>query len=179
MEVAKHGWGLFFWDFRAIWLFFCPVLSMQIPFLDVELLKLDERVKLAYATDDSAAVDLPAILDGPLMLGPGECKRIGARFKMNVQVPEGMHVAAIVVPRSSWGSKGLVIANTVGLIDADYQGEVLLTLLNRDKDPLIINPGDRIMQMFFIPVLRARFTEVSVFSEVTGRGEGGFGSSGA
>lgn len=152
---------------------------MEIPVLDVELLKLDPRVNLAYATEGSAAVDLPALIESPLLLVPGESKRVGARFKMNIQVPPGLHVAAVVVPRSSWGSRGLVIANTVGLIDADYQGEVILTLLNRSNDPLLIQPGERIMQMFFIPVLRAQFTEVESFTDVTERGEGGFGSSGS
>lgn len=170
--VLSAVWGnlAFLFDLSAL---------MEIPVLDVELLKLDERLKLAYATENSAAVDLPAMIDVPLMLAVGDCKKIGARFKMSMQVPPGMHVAAVVLPRSGWGSRGLVIANTLGLIDADYQGEVMLTLTNQGREPLLIQPGDRIMQMLFIPVLRPRFTEVEAFSVTTERGEGGFGSSGS
>jgi len=167
--------GLFFLRFGAIWAFFFWPHFMNIPFLDIDVIKQDSRLVLEYATASSAAIDLPALIDGSLMLMGGESKRIGARFKMHMK----MRVAAIIAPRSSWGSRGLVISNTLGLIDADYQGEVMLTLLNRNSDPLIIQPGERIMQMFFIPILQARFTEVESFTEVTARGEGGFGSTGA
>ena len=146
--------------------------------LNVELLSTDARLKLAYATDDSAAVDLPAMIDEPLTLQPGERKKLGAGFKMHIQLEPGQCAAAIVAPRSGLGSRGLVIANTIGLIDADYQGELGLTLLNNGSEAITIQPGDRIMQMFFIPVLRAQFKPVTEFATVTGRGEGGFGSTG-
>ncbi len=151
---------------------------MNISFLDVDVLSLDPRLGLAYGSDDAAAVDLPALLDSPLILMSGESKRISAKFQMHMRVPEGLHAAALILPRSGWGSRGLVIANTVGLIDSDYQGEVQLTLLNRGTDPLLIKPGDRIMQMLFIPVLRARFNPVESFTVETKRGAGGFGSTG-
>lgn len=146
--------------------------------LQVELLSTDPRLKLAYATAEAAAVDLPAMIEQPLTLQPGERIKIGAGFKMHLQVPEGQCAAAIIAPRSGLGSKGLVISNTIGLIDADYQGELGLTLFNNGAEPITIAPEDRIMQMFFIPVLRAKFVHVVAFSKTTERGEGGFGSTG-
>lgn len=146
--------------------------------LQVELLSTDSRLKLAYATDQSAGVDLPAMIDEPLTLQPGERKKIGGGFKMHIQLEPGQCAAAIVAPRSGLGSRGLIISNTIGLIDADYQGELGLVLFNNGDEPITIEPCDRIMQMFFIPVLRAQFKPVTEFSAVTGRGEGGFGSTG-
>ena len=146
--------------------------------LSVDLLPLDERLALSYATDQAAGVDLPAMIESPLTLAPGERMKIGGGFKMHIRLGEGQLAAAIVAPRSGLGSRGLVIGNTIGLIDADYQGEVGLMLFNSGKEPITIEPGDRIMQMFFIPVLRANFKTVTTFEETTGRGEGGFGSTG-
>lgn len=148
------------------------------PHIEVELIPLDARLVLDYATEQSAAVDLPAMIDEPLTIAPGERKKIGGGFKMHIQLGEGQLAAAIVAPRSGLGSRGLVIGNTIGLIDADYQGELGLTLFNSGSEPITIEPGDRIMQMFFIPVLRAHFTEVKRFKQTTRRGEGGFGSTG-
>lgn len=146
--------------------------------LSVDLLPLDERLRLSYATDQAAGVDLPAMINEPLTLAPGERRKIGGGFKMHIRLGEGQRAAAIVAPRSGLGSRGLVIGNTIGLIDADYQGELGLTLFNNGPDPITIEPGDRIMQMFFIPVLRAQFRVVDSFEEATARGEGGFGSTG-
>lgn len=146
--------------------------------LQVELLSTDSRLKLAYATDQSAGVDLPAMIDEPLTLQPGERKKIGGGFKMHIQLESGQCAAAIVAPRSGLGSRGLIISNTIGLIDADYQGELGLVLFNNGDEPITIEPCDRIMQMFFIPVLRANFIPVTEFSTKTGRGEGGFGHTG-
>lgn len=146
--------------------------------LDIDLLPLDARLALNYATEHSAAVDLPAMIDEPLTLAPGERRKIGGGFKMHIKLGQGQLAAAIVAPRSGLGSRGLVVGNTIGLIDADYQGEVGLTLFNSGSEPITINPEDRIMQMFFIPVLRAQFNKVEEFSETTQRGEGGFGSTG-
>ena len=146
--------------------------------LHVDLLTLDPRLKLTYATAQSAAVDLPAMIDEPLTLQPGERRKIGGRFKMHIQLPDNQLAAAVIVPRSGLGARGLVVANTLGLIDADYQGELGLTLFNSGSDPITIEPGDRVLQMFFIPVLRANFVEVTEFASATERGEGGFGSTG-
>lgn len=146
--------------------------------LDVELIPLDPRLVLNYATEQSAAVDLPAMIDEPLTLMPGERKKIGGGFKMHIKLGEGQLAAAIVAPRSGLGSKGLVVGNTIGLIDADYQGEVGLTLFNSGNEPITINPGERVLQMFFMPVFRAQFSIVERFTEKTARGEGGFGSTG-
>ena len=146
--------------------------------LNVDLLSLDPRLQLAYATAQSAAVDLPAMIDEPFTLAPGERRKIGGGFKMHIQLPDNQLAAAVVVPRSGLGSRGLVVGNTLGLIDADYQGELGLTLFNSGSEPITISPGDRILQMFFIPVLRANFVSVTSFSSTTERGEGGFGSTG-
>lgn len=146
--------------------------------ISVDLLPLDERLRLSYATDQSAGVDLPAMIEAPMTLQPGERTKIGGGFKMHIRLGEGQLAAAVVAPRSGLGSRGLVIGNTIGLIDADYQGEVGLTLFNSGSEPITIAPGDRIMQMFFIPILRAQFRVVEQFEEVTSRGEGGFGSTG-
>jgi dUTP pyrophosphatase len=146
--------------------------------LTVDLLPTDTRLALTYATEHSAGVDLPAMIQEPLTLQPGERRKIGGGFKMHIRLGEGQLAAAIVAPRSGLGSKGLVIGNTIGLIDADYQGEVGLTLFNSGNEAITIAPGDRIMQMFFIPVLRAQFRVVDAFEETTARGEGGFGHTG-
>ena len=146
--------------------------------VDVDLIALDPRLKLGYATEDSAGVDLPAMIDEPLTLKPGERRKVGGGFKIHARVKSGQRVVAVVAPRSGLGSRGLVIGNTIGIIDQDYQGEVGLTLFNSGKEDITISPGDRIMQMVFLPVLRANFRMVSEFSSDTRRGEGGFGSTG-
>lgn len=148
------------------------------PEIDVEIIALDPRLSLAYATPDSAGVDLPAMIDEPLTLEPGERRKIGGGFKIHAQVSPGHRVMAMVAPRSGLGSRGLVIGNTIGIIDQDYQGEVGLTLFNSGKEPITIMPQERIMQMVFLPVLRANFRTVSEFSHTTERGEGGFGHTG-
>lgn len=146
--------------------------------VDVDLIALDPRLKLGYATEDSAGVDLPAMIDESITLKPGERRKIGGGFRIHARVEPGQRVMAMVAPRSGLGSRGLVIGNTIGIIDQDYQGEVGLTLFNSGSEDITINPGDRIMQMVFLPVLRANFRMVSGFSAATGRGEGGFGSTG-
>lgn len=146
--------------------------------LRVEIIPTDPRLSLRYATEHSAAVDLPAMIDEPLTLEPGQRKKIGAGFRMHIQLPPGQVVTAIIAPRSGLGSKGLVIGNTIGIIDADYQGEVGLVLFNSGDEPLTIAPGERIMQMLFVPVFQASFEIVEAFSSITARGEGGFGSTG-
>ena len=147
--------------------------------LHVDLLSLDPRLNLHYASAHAAGVDLPAMIETPLTLQPGERCKIGAGFKMHIRLPEGTLAAAVVLPRSGLGAAGLVIGNTVGLIDADYQGELGLVLFNSGLAPITIQPGDRIMQMVFLPVLRAQFRMVETFEQATDRAEGGFGSTGS
>jgi dUTP pyrophosphatase len=148
--------------------------------IDVELKLLDPRVGStiplpAYATPGSAGLDLRAAIDAPLTLAPG----------MSELVPTGLAIhindagyCAVILPRSGLGHKhGLVLGNLVGLIDADYQGPLMISCWNRSERAFTIAPGDRIAQLVFLPIARAGFRLVEEF-EPSDRGAGGFGSSG-
>ena len=123
----------------------------------------------------SAGLDLRACLDSKLSLQAGSSQLIPIGFAMYLEDPG---LAAMVIPRSGLGSKhGIVLGNLVGLIDSDYQGELMVPAWNRSDTDFEINPGDRIAQMIIVPVIQADFEIVDEFSE-TQRGEKGFGSSG-
>lgn len=147
---------------------------------EIELKVLDPRVGEAFplpehATDGAAGVDLRACLDTPLTLHPGETRLIGTGIAIHIG-DKGL--AAVLLPRSGLGHKhGIVLGNLVGLIDSDYQGEVMVSCWNRGEDTFTIQPGERIAQMVFVPVVQARFRVVGEF-ESSERGGGGFGSSG-
>lgn len=150
----------------------------------VEIKVLDPRVRdwglPRYHSAMAAAVDLFACLDAPLALEAASPAQL---------IPSGIAVfigdpgiAAVIVPRSGLGHRGLVLGNLVGVIDADYLGPVLVGAWNRNPpgtEPIRIAPGDRIAQMLFVPVLRPRFAVVDEFSRGTARGAGGFGSTGS
>jgi dUTP pyrophosphatase len=128
----------------------------------------------------AAAIDLHACLDNPLHLEPqSPAALIPAGIALHM-AHSGM--AALIVPRSGLGhKKGLVLGNLVGLIDADYTGPIMVSAWNRNAPgtpPVLIEPGERIAQMMFVPILRPGFTVVDAFTQVTGRGAGGFGSTG-
>ena len=128
-----------------------------------------------YETDGSAGIDLRACLEEKSILEAGMSQLIPIGFAMYLEDPA---LAALVVPRSGLGSKhGIVLGNLVGLIDSDYQGELMVPAWNRSKKDFEINPGDRIAQMIIVPVVQARFNIVDSFEE-TLRGDKGFGSSG-
>ena len=128
-----------------------------------------------YASDGAAGIDLRACIDAPLVLVPGDCELIATGMAVYMQDPE---LAAVLLPRSGLGHKhGIVLGNLVGLIDSDYQGQVFVSCWNRGGEDFTINPGDRIAQMVFVPVVRARFTLVDAFTE-SARGAGGFGHTG-
>lgn len=128
-----------------------------------------------YETAGSAGLDLRACLDTKLNLEAGVSKLIPIGFAMHLDDPE---LAAMVIPRSGLGSKhGIVLGNLVGLIDSDYQGELMVPAWNRSEQDFQINPGDRIAQMIIVPVVQASFEIVDNFTE-TQRGTKGFGSSG-
>ena len=128
-----------------------------------------------YATDGSAGVDLRACLDAPLTIAPGETHLISTGLAVHIGDPG---VAAVVLPRSGLGHRhGIVLGNLVGLIDSDYQGQVYVSCWNRGGEAYAIQPGERIAQLVFLPVLRVDFEVVGDF-EPSRRGEGGFGSSG-
>ena len=128
-----------------------------------------------YETKGSAGLDLRACLDSKLSLQAGTSQLIPIGFAMYLEDPG---FAAMVIPRSGLGSKhGIVLGNLVGLIDSDYQGELMVPAWNRSDTDFEINPGDRIAQMIIVPVIQADFEIVDEFNE-TQRGEKGFGSSG-
>jgi len=129
----------------------------------------------AYATDGSAGLDLRAALDEPLTLLPGDAALIPSGLSIHIGDPG---LCAVVLPRSGLGHKhGIVLGNGTGLIDADYQGPLMISTWHRGKDAFTIEPGDRIAQLVLLPVVRATLNVVDTFVE-TARGAGGFGHSG-
>jgi dUTP pyrophosphatase len=128
-----------------------------------------------YATGGSAGMDLRACLDGPLTCNPGAAHLIPTGLAIHIEDPT---LAAVILPRSGLGHKhGIVLGNLVGLIDSDYQGQLLVSCWNRGTAPFTIQPGDRIAQLVFVPVARAAFEIVPEFTE-SHRSEGGFGHTG-
>ena len=129
----------------------------------------------ARATDGSAGVDLRACLDEPLELGPGDCELIRSGLAIHLDDPG---LAAVILPRSGLGHKhGIVLGNLVGLIDSDYQGELLISCWNRGTTSFRIDPGERLAQLVIVPVVQADFEVVEEFTE-SERGAGGFGHTG-
>ena len=128
-----------------------------------------------YSTAGSAGMDLRACIAQDLTMLPGDSSLIPTGIAIYIKNPG---LAAIILPRSGLGHKhGIVLGNLVGLIDSDYQGELMISCWNRGKEPFDIKPGDRIAQLVLVPVVQTTFDIVSEFSE-TKRGTGGFGSSG-
>jgi dUTP pyrophosphatase len=146
----------------------------------IELKILDPRLGTEfplpdYATASSAGMDLRALCDGPLRLEPGEAQLVPTGMAIHVADPG---LCAIILPRSGLGHKqGLVLGNLVGLIDADYQGPLMVSLWNRGREPQQVQPGDRIAQLVLLPIVRAGFQVVEQF-EQSARGAGGFGHTG-
>ncbi|MGL6229355.1 MAG: dUTP diphosphatase [Culicoidibacterales bacterium] len=132
-----------------------------------------------FATDGSGAIDLRAMIAEDITLEVGEDIVIPTGLKMNMTNAYPFRVAGLVLPRSGLGFKFYTrLANTVGLIDQDYQGEIMIKMRNEGTAPFKIERFDRIAQMMFVPVFTPTFVEVSEFTEKTARGEGGFGSTG-
>jgi dUTP pyrophosphatase len=128
-----------------------------------------------YATAGSAGLDLRACIDEPLVLEPGQAELVPTGMAIHLDDPG---LAAVLLPRSGLGHRhGIVLGNLVGLIDSDYQGQVLVSAWNRGREPFTIEPGDRLAQMVIVPVVRARFEVVEDF-KASVRGAGGFGHSG-
>ncbi len=128
-----------------------------------------------YATKDSAGVDLRASLKEPLLIDAGKTVLIKTGIAIYIEDPE---YAGIILPRSGLGHKhGIVLGNLLGLIDSDYQGELMVSCWNRSEHTYTIQPYDRIAQLIFIRINQPEFKVVKEFKK-TDRGEGGFGSSG-
>lgn len=147
--------------------------AVQIKILDP---KAGERWPLPeYATPGSAGLDLRVCADEPQVLQPGETTLLHTGLAVYIQDPG---LAGLILPRSGLGHKhGIVLGNLVGLIDSDYQGELMVSCWNRGQQPFTIEPGERIAQFVVVPVVQVAFTQVDEFSQ-SQRGEGGFGHSG-
>jgi dUTP pyrophosphatase len=147
---------------------------MKVRILDARLGK--EFPLPAYATAGSAGIDLRACLMDPLLLEPGRAELIPTGLAIFV---EDTALAAVILPRSGLGHKhGIVLGNLVGLIDSDYQGQLMVSCWNRSVEPYKIMPGERIAQLVVVPVVQVELAIVSDFTQ-TARGAGGFGHSGS
>ncbi len=146
--------------------------------MQIDLKILDERIRAQlphYATPGSAGLDLRACLDAPLTLNPGETRLIPTGLALHLQ---DAGYAAMLLPRSGLGHRhGVVLGNLVGLIDSDYQGQLMVSLWNRGQEAFTVQPFERIAQMVIVPVVQATFRVVEEFAQ-SRRGEGGFGSTG-
>jgi dUTP pyrophosphatase len=129
----------------------------------------------AYATEGSAGLDLRACLDAPLLLAPGQAELLPTGLAIHVEDPG---LAAVILPRSGLGHRhGIVLGNLVGLIDSDYQGQLMVSCWNRGSEPFTVNPGERIAQLILVPVVQVQLEVVQDFA-ASRRGAGGFGHSG-
>mgnify|MGYP006151065941 CR=1 FL=1 len=147
-------------------------MNVQIKILD----KANIQSVPAYGTPGSAAVDLSACIDESLFLHPGECKLVGTGVAINIG---DANYAALILPRSGLGhKKGLVLGNGAGLIDSDYQGELMVSCFNRSQETIEITPLMRFAQLMIVPVVQAKFELVNEFSISSERASGGFGHTG-
>ena len=145
--------------------------------LDVKV--LDTRIAAQmpeYATPGSAGLDLRACLDAPLTLAPNAWQLVPTGLAIHLANPA---YAALILPRSGLGHKhGIVLGNLVGLIDSDYQGQLMVSAWNRSDVAFTMEPMERIAQLVIVPVVQAQFNLVTDFSAATERGAGGYGSTG-
>ena len=144
--------------------------------MDVKILDARLRDQLPhYATPGSAGLDLRACIEAPLTLAPGETRLIPTGMAIHLADPG---YAALILPRSGLGHKhGIVLGNLVGLIDSDYQGQLMVSAWNRGQQAFELTPMERLAQLVIVPVVQAEFNVVEEFDE-SQRGEGGFGSTG-
>lgn len=146
----------------------------------IQLKILDARIGTVfplprYESGDAAGIDLRACLNESLTIQPGETHLLPTGISIYIADP---HIAAVILPRSGLGHKhGIVLGNLVGLIDADYQGPLMVSCWNRGQTAYTVEPGERIAQLVFLPIVRAQFHVVAEFT-ATERGAGGFGHSG-
>jgi len=144
--------------------------------IDIKI--LDERIAAlppAYATPGAAGLDLRACIEAPLQFEPGRTELVPTGIAIHLTDPG---LAAMILPRSGLGHKhGIVLGNLVGLIDSDYQGQIMVSVWNRGVESFTLNPMERIAQLVVVPVLQVQFNRVEAFVQ-TGRGVGGFGSTG-
>lgn len=144
--------------------------------IDIKVLEPKMQAYLpAYATAGSAGLDLRACIDSPIELLPGQAELIPTGLAIHIKDPG---YAAMILPRSGLGHRhGIVLGNLVGLIDSDYQGQLMVSVWNRGSTPFILNPMERMAQLVIVPVVQVGFNVVDGFTR-TERGEGSFGSTG-
>lgn len=146
--------------------------------MQIDLKVLDARMAEylpRYATPGSAGLDLRALLDEPVTIAPGETRLVRTGLAIHIANPG---FAALILPRSGLGhKKGIVLGNLVGLIDSDYQGELMISTWNRGSEPFMLEPFERLAQLVVVPVVQPEFRVVDEF-DASERGEGGFGSTG-
>lgn len=144
----------------------------------IDLKIIDPRIKAhlpAYATSGSAGLDLRAAIDAPLVFEPGDTHLIPTGLAIHIADPG---YAAVILPRSGMGHKhGMVLGNLVGLIDSDYQGQLMVSAWNRSKETYTLNPMERLAQLVIVPICQVGFNIVDEFGE-SQRKDGGFGSTG-
>ena len=149
---------------------------MNAPLIDVRI--LDPRIRDSlphYATPGAAGMDLRACIDAPLTVAPGQAELVPTGIAIHLDDPA---LAAVLLPRSGLGHKhGIVLGNLVGLIDSDYQGQVMVSCWNRGQASFTIEPMERLAQLIVVPVVQVRLNVVDEF-DVSARGAGGFGSTG-
>ncbi len=147
---------------------------------NIQVKKLSEKVGRdipfpRYATDGAAGLDLPACLDSPVVIEPGS--RVVIPTGLAIQIPS-RYIVGLVFPRSGLAARhGISLANAVGVIDSDYKGEILIALINQGDKEYLINPGERVAQIVFMPVFKVKLEETGTLDD-TVRGTGGFGSTG-
>ena len=147
--------------------------TIDLKLLDARL--KDERFSPQYATSGSAGIDLRACIETAIHIHPGDTVLVPTGIAIHLSDPG---LAAMILPRSGLGHKhGIVLGNLVGLIDSDYQGEIMVSTWNRGRETFTLNPLDRLAQLVVVPVLQVAFNVVDEFS-ASERGEGGFGSTG-
>ncbi len=150
-----------------------PDVVLQVKLLDPRL--GSEWPLPAHATEGSAGMDLRAALDAPLALAPGDAALVPSGLAIHIGDPT---LCAVILPRSGLGHRhGIVLGNGTGLIDADYQGPLLISVWNRGRETYTIQPGDRIAQLVVLPVVRTQLQLVDTFND-SARGTGGFGHTG-
>lgn len=145
--------------------------------MKIKVKLMDEDAVLPeYKTEGAAGLDLAVNIDRPITLKPGEGALLPSGIAIHISDPK---YAAIVIPRSGLGhSHGIVLGNLTGLIDSDYQGEIMISLWNRGKSPFVVKPGDRVAQMVFLPIATPTLYLVETFESTTKRAKNGFGSTG-
>lgn len=150
--------------------------AVQVKVLNPKVIEDDAFLLPTRATDGSAGIDLRACIDTPLTIKAGTTHLIGTGLAVYIADP---NYAGMILPRSGLGHKhGIVLGNLVGLIDADYQGELMVSIWNRSDEDFVLHPADRMAQYIVVPIARPNFEIVTEFGDVSARGAGGFGHSG-